>query len=76
MNSTGLKLAQVSPRIGKRARTAVLHRSPQGFEESCTLFDWVTDIYTKVLHVLILHNSRSSTANDDEPSSGKPIPAK
>jgi hypothetical protein len=32
MNSTGPKLAQVSPRTGKRARAAVLHQSPQGFE--------------------------------------------
>jgi hypothetical protein len=36
MNSTGLKLAQVSPRIGKRARArarvTILHRGPQGFE--------------------------------------------
>jgi hypothetical protein len=82
MNSTGPKLAQVSPRTGKRARV----RTPTWWfciealrvwitrEESYALFDLVTDIYTEVLHVLILHNPRSSTAKGDEPSSGEPVP--
>jgi hypothetical protein len=42
----------------------------------CDTIASVTHTYTEGLHVLILHNLRSSTASGEEPSSGEPVPAK
>jgi hypothetical protein len=83
MNSTGSKLAQVSPRTGKRSRARLrddFASRPStvriSSEEPYTLFASVTDIYTEAHYILILHNLWSSTANGDEPSSGEPVPTK
>jgi hypothetical protein len=79
MNRVGLNLARASPASAERARAAVLHRRPWPFkqpERVCDTIASVTDIYTEALHVLILHDPRSSTASGEEPSSGGPVPAK
>jgi hypothetical protein len=86
MNIVGLNSAQPVCRRGESARARAHARGvdfapgPLGFwitrEESCALFTSVADIYIEALQVLILHNPRSTTSHDEEPSSGEHVPAK
>jgi hypothetical protein len=83
MNSVGLNSAQPACRRGKtrerpRPRGRLCTEDPgflNNLKESVTLLLCLIDIDTEALHVLILHNPRSSTASGEEPSSGEPVPA-